>query len=178
MKRFATVVALILTQVQLLPARNLYSVVRDSSTDCVVYQKVNGTTMRWRHNECSVGNDCCFSAIVFDRSGEVGVEVGGCESDYEAFLLHHPAVDVHPLDRIPLFGRYNKHKITEYCQLNMCHASSSPKNHWRVCACSESNCNEKGIEALLAKHANSERVLATTYSLDLIERDIQIVVDG
>ncbi|VDK72332.1 unnamed protein product [Gongylonema pulchrum] len=58
-----------------------------------------------------------LASYVADKTGAHSLETGGCEVDYETFLLQHPAIEVHPYDRVPLLGKYDKGKIHEYCQL-------------------------------------------------------------
>ncbi|VDK48975.1 unnamed protein product [Gongylonema pulchrum] len=60
----------------------------------------------------------------------------------------------------------------------MCHASASPRSHWRTCACSSDKCNEKGIEDLLAKYFEGEREETTTYGLENVEKDFLIIWEG
>lgn len=60
----------------------------------------------------------------------------------------------------------------------MCLASAIPNNHWRICACHEDKCNEDGIDKLLRKYMAVKPSETSTLSLNLFDRDIEIMLDG
>ncbi|EFO13897.1 hypothetical protein LOAG_14630, partial [Loa loa] len=107
---------LTLAEIQFGFMRKLFLMSTDFTNDCLVYRKVNGTIKKWDYDECTIGNRCCFSAIIIDQSTNFVVETGGCQNDFQSFIQQHPDIRVHPIDRLPFLGQFSDEKFMEYCE--------------------------------------------------------------
>ncbi|KAL4001986.1 hypothetical protein ACH3XW_1610 [Acanthocheilonema viteae] len=170
----ATIIVLTLAEIQFWSLRNPFSMPIDDTNACLVYLNVNGTIKKRDYNECTINNRCCFSAITIDQLGKFIVEVGGCQNDFQSFILEHSGIQVHPIDRLPFLGQFSDEKITEYCEFEMCLASAMPNNHWRICACHEEKCNEDGIDEMIRKYMAVKPSETSTLSLNVFDREIEM----
>uniref|UniRef100_A0A0R3RIN5 ZP domain-containing protein n=1 Tax=Elaeophora elaphi TaxID=1147741 RepID=A0A0R3RIN5_9BILA len=175
--KYTPIIVLTLVEIQFWSLQNPFSMSLDA-TGCLVYHKVNGTIKKWEYDECSIDNHCCFSAITMDQSGKFVVEAGGCQNDFQSFILQHPGIRVHPIDRLPFLGQFSDEKITEYCEFEMCLASAIPNYHWRICACHEENCNEDGIDEMLRKYMAVKPSETSTLSLNVFDGEIEMLLDN
>ncbi|VDN07468.1 unnamed protein product [Thelazia callipaeda] len=159
-------------------AMNANRFLKEPSNDCFVYRKVNGTVRDWYHSECVIGNTCCFSAITLDLSGHFSYEAGGCQDDFLSFIRQNSGIEAHPLDYVPFIGAFSEERIQEYCEFEMCLASTSPNSHWRICACHEDQCNRGGVNDMLRKFMLKKPHETSTLSFQLFDKTLEILLDG
>ncbi|CAG9529995.1 unnamed protein product [Cercopithifilaria johnstoni] len=175
--KYAAIIVLTIAEIQLWSLQNPFSMPTDGRKECLDYQKANGTIKKWDYDECTIDNHCCFSALTIDQSGKFVVEAGGCRDDFQLFLIQHSDIQVHPIDLLPFLGQFSDEKILEYCEFEMCLASATPNNHWRICTCHEDKCNEDGIDEMIRKYMTVKPWETSTLSLKLFDHNIEVIFD-